>query len=169
MSASCSAWSRRSTIASSAAPRSFGALSRQRAMTSPTFRLLLGRTVAAPATALIPTTLTLAIVRATGSATDLGLVLSCELLPLLILLPVAGVIADRFPPQRVVLAADLVRAAAQLGIAAELLAGRVRIPDLAALSAITGAGVAFGTPAVRTWSRRWWRGPSGCGSTRGWG
>jgi MFS family permease len=119
-------------------------------MSSPTFRLLTGRTVAALATALIPTTLTLAIVRATGSATDLGLVLSCELVPLLILLPVAGVIADRFPPQRVVLAADLVRAAAQLGIAAELLAGLVRIPDLAALSAITGAGVAFGTPAVRT-------------------
>jgi hypothetical protein len=119
-------------------------------MNSPTSRLLAGRTVAALATALIPTTLTLAIVRATGSATDLGLVLSCELLPLLILLPVAGVIADRFPPQRVVLAADLVRAAAQLGIAAELLAGLVRIPDLAALSAITGAGVAFGTPAVRT-------------------
>jgi hypothetical protein len=119
-------------------------------MNSPTFRLLVGRTVAALATALIPTTLTLAIVRATGSAADLGLVLSCELVPLLILLPVAGVIADRFPPQRVVLAADLVRAAAQLGIAAELLAGLVRIPDLAALSAITGAGVAFGTPAVRT-------------------
>jgi hypothetical protein len=119
-------------------------------MTSPTFRLLTGRTVAALATALIPTTLTLAIVRATGSATDLGLVLSCELVPLLILLPVAGVIADRFPPQRVVLAADLVRAAAQLGIAGELLAGLMRIPDLAVLSAITGAGVAFGTPAVRT-------------------
>jgi hypothetical protein len=119
-------------------------------MNSPTFRLLAGRTVAALATALIPTTLTLAIVRATGSATDLGLVLSCELLPLLVLLPVAGVVADRFPPQRVVMAADLVRAAAQFGIAAELLAGLVRIPDLAALSAITGAGVAFGTPAVRT-------------------
>jgi MFS family permease len=119
-------------------------------MISPTYRLLAGRTVAALATALIPTTLTLAIVRATGSATDLGLVLSCELVPLLILLPVAGVIADRFPPQRVVLAADLVRAAAQLGIAAELLAGLVRIPDLAALSAVTGAGVALGTPAVRT-------------------
>jgi hypothetical protein len=119
-------------------------------MNSPTFRLMAGRTVAALATALIPTTLTLAIVRATGSATDLGLVLSCELLPLLVLLPVAGVVADRFRPQRVVMAADLVRAAAQFGIAAELLAGLVRIPDLAALSAITGAGVAFGTPAVRT-------------------
>ncbi|WP_248958222.1 MFS transporter [Sphaerisporangium perillae] len=119
-------------------------------MSSPTRRLLTGRTIAALATALIPTTLTLAVVRATGSAADLGLVLACELLPMLVLLPVAGVIADRFPPQRIVLAADLLRGAAQLAIAAELLTGVARIPDLAALSALTGAGVAFGTPAVRT-------------------
>lgn len=119
-------------------------------MNTSTLRLLTGRTIAALATALIPTTLTLAVVRATGSAVDLGLVLSCELLPLLVLLPVAGVVADRFPPQRVILAADLVRGAAQLGIAAELLTGVVRVPELAALSAITGAGVAFGMPAVRT-------------------
>ncbi|MEU6972289.1 MFS transporter [Kitasatospora aureofaciens] len=118
-------------------------------MTSPIRRLLAGRTLAALATALIPTTLTLAVVR-TGSATDLGLVLSCELLPMLVLLPVAGVAADRFPPQRVVFTADLVRATAQLAIGAELLGGGLRIPDLAVLSAITGAAVAFGTPAVRT-------------------
>ncbi|MFF4214439.1 MFS transporter [Streptomyces sp. NPDC001796] len=118
-------------------------------MTSSMRRLLVGRTVAALATALIPTTLTLAVVR-TGSAMNLGLVLSCELLPMLVLLPVAGVVADRFPPQRVVLTADLIRAAAQLAIGAELLGGRVRIPDLAVLSAITGGAVAFGTPAVRT-------------------
>ncbi|MFH9348016.1 MFS transporter [Kitasatospora sp. NPDC017646] len=118
-------------------------------MIFPIRRLLAGRTVAALATALIPTTLTLAVVR-TGSAVDLGLVLSCELVPMLVLLPVAGVVADRFPPQRVVLTADLVRAAAQLAIGTELLGGRVRIPDLAVLSAFTGAAVAFGTPAVRT-------------------
>ncbi|WP_331766629.1 MFS transporter [Embleya sp. NBC_00896] len=118
-------------------------------MTPTTRRLLTGRTFAAFATALIPITLTLAVVH-TGSATDLGLVLACELLPMLLLLPVAGVVADRFPPQRVVLTADLVRATAQLAIGAELLAGPVRIPDLAVLSAITGAAVAFGTSAVRT-------------------
>jgi Major Facilitator Superfamily len=118
-------------------------------MGSPTRRLLAGRTVAALATALIPTTLTLAVVR-TGSAADLGVVLSCELLPMLVLLPVAGVVADRFPPQRIVLTADLIRAAAQIGIGAELLGGLIRIPDLAVLSAVTGAAVALGTPAVRS-------------------
>ncbi|MGC0419953.1 MFS transporter [Embleya sp. AB8] len=118
-------------------------------MTPSTRRLLIGRTLAAFATALIPTTLTLALVH-TGSDSDLGLVLACELLPMLLLLPVAGVVADRFPPHRVVLIADLVRAAAQLAIGAELLAGPVRIVDLAVLAALTGAAVGFGTSAIRT-------------------
>ncbi|MER7045209.1 MFS transporter [Streptomyces jumonjinensis] len=116
---------------------------------SPSVRLLAGRSCAVLATALIPLTLTLALVR-TGSAADLGLVLACELVPMLLLLPVAGVAADRLPPRRVVFAADLVRAAAQFAIAAELFSGQARIPVLAVLSAVTGAAVAFGTPAVRT-------------------
>ncbi|MCB5177899.1 MFS transporter [Streptomyces antimicrobicus] len=112
-------------------------------------RLLAGRACAALASALIPTTLTLALVR-TGSAADLGFVLACELLPLLLLLPVAGVVADRFPARRVVLAADLVRAAAQALTGGLLLAGPVRVPELAALAAATGAAVAFGTASART-------------------
>ncbi|MFD3868917.1 MFS transporter [Streptomyces sp. NPDC058623] len=118
-------------------------------MTPTLLRLLAGRTCAAFATALIPTTLTLAVMR-TGSAGDLGLVLAAEMLPMLLLLPVAGVVADRFAARRVVLAADLVRAAAQLATGALLLSGPVRVPELAALAAVTGAAVAFGTPSART-------------------
>ncbi|MEU9143152.1 MFS transporter [Streptomyces sp. NPDC048349] len=118
-------------------------------MTPTIRRLVAGRTFAAFATALIPTTLTLALVR-TGSAGDLGLVLACELLPMLLLLPVAGVAADRFPARRVVLVADLVRAAAQLATAAVLMAGPADVPRLAVLAAATGAAVAFGTPSART-------------------
>ncbi|GAA2008036.1 MFS transporter [Catenulispora subtropica] len=113
-------------------------------------RLLYGRTTAALATSLIPTTLTLAVVHRTGSSSALGLVLAAELVPMLLLLPVAGVFADRFPARRIVLAADLVRAAAQAGIGAELLIAGTVLPVLAALAAVTGAAVAFGTPAVRT-------------------
>ncbi|MFD7630887.1 MFS transporter [Streptomyces sp. NPDC059851] len=118
-------------------------------MTSSIRRLLAGRTAAALATALIPTTLTLAVVP-TGSAGDLGVVLASELLPMLLLLPVAGVVADRHPARRVVLAADLVRAAAQAATGILLLTGPVRIGWLAVLAAVTGAGVAFGNPSVRT-------------------
>lgn len=111
-------------------------------------RLVIGRALSALATALIPTTLTLVVLRVTGDAADLGVVLACELVPMLVLLPVGGVIADRFRPERVVLFADLTRCAAQAAIGVELLLGVARIADLAVLAAVTGAAVAFGTPAV---------------------
>lgn len=111
-------------------------------------RLLLGRTLSFLATALVPTALTLAVINTTGRAGDLGLVLAAELVPQLLLLPIGGVLADRFPAQRVACVADLVRGLAQLGIGVELLLGVVRITDLVVLSAITGAGVAFGTPTT---------------------
>ncbi|MEV0074648.1 MFS transporter [Amycolatopsis sp. NPDC050768] len=111
-------------------------------------RLLAGRSVSFLATALVPTALTLAVINATGSAGDLGLVLAAELVPQLALLPVGGVLADRLPAQRVAFAADLLRGLAQLGIGAELLLGFVRITDLIVLSAITGVGIAFGTPTM---------------------
>ena len=89
-------------------------------------RRLLGRTTAALATSLIPTTLTLALVH--GSASALGLVLAAEFVPMLLLLPVAGVFADRFPARRVIMLADLTRAAAQAGIGVELLAAGLNVP-----------------------------------------
>ena len=111
-------------------------------------RLVAGRTVAALATALVPTGLTLAVIRVTGSALDLGAVLAAEMLPMLLLLPIGGVIADRFPPRRVILVADLVRCAAQVALGALLLLGRPGVAAMAGLAALTGAAVAFGVPAV---------------------
>ncbi|MFI9593024.1 MFS transporter [Nonomuraea sp. NPDC052265] len=111
-------------------------------------RLLAGRCLSALATAMIPTTLTLAVLRATGSGQALGVVLACEMVPLLLLLPVGGVLADRVRPERVVLLADLTRCLAQGVMAVELLAGVNRVPDLAVLSAVSGAAIAFGSPAV---------------------
>ena len=122
-------------------------------MTPQQRRLLLGRTTAALATSLIPTTLTLAVVHGglhNGKASALGLVLAAELVPMLLLLPVAGVIADRFPARRIIATADLTRAAAQAAIGTCLLTWGPDTAPLAALAAITGAAVAFGTPAVRT-------------------
>ncbi|MFG1702406.1 MFS transporter [Nonomuraea sp. M3C6] len=111
-------------------------------------RLLIGRCLSALATALIPTTLTLAVLRATGDGGALGIVLASEMVPLLLLLPVGGVLADRLRPARVVLLADLTRCLPQAAIAAELLLGLNRLLDLALLSAVAGAAVAFGSPAV---------------------
>ncbi|MGP3965434.1 MFS transporter [Nonomuraea sp. 3N208] len=111
-------------------------------------RLLIGRSLSALATALIPTTLTLAVLRMTGDGAALGAVLASELVPLLLFLPVGGVLADRIRPQRVVLLADLTRCLSQVAIAVELLLGVNRLLDLALLSAVAGVAIAFGSPAV---------------------
>ncbi|GLW99516.1 MFS transporter [Microtetraspora sp. NBRC 16547] len=111
-------------------------------------RLVIGRAVAALATALIPTGLTLAVIRSTGSAVDLGVVLAAEMLPMLLLLPIGGVLADRLPPRRVILAADLARCVAQLAIGVRLLLGDPSVSELAGLAGLTGVAVAFGVPAV---------------------
>ncbi|NUW37530.1 MFS transporter [Nonomuraea sp. SMC257] len=114
-----------------------------------TRRLLAGRGLSALATALIPTTLTLAVLRTHGhESSALGVVLACELVPLLVFLPVGGVLADRLRPERVILLADLVRCLAQVGIGAELIAGSGRLAVLAVLSAVSGVAIAFGMPAV---------------------
>lgn len=104
--------------------------------------------MSALATALIPTTLTLAVLRVTGSAEALGTVLACEMIPLLVCLPIGGVLADRFRPERLALLADLTRCLAQAAIGVELLLGVGRVLDLALLSALSGAAIAFGMPAV---------------------
>ncbi|TYB58587.1 MFS transporter [Nonomuraea sp. PA05] len=113
-----------------------------------TSRLLIGRCLSALATALIPTTITLAVLRVGDGGEALGIVLASELVPLLVLLPVGGVVADRVRPERLALAADLVRCLSQAAIAAELLLGLYRLVDLALLSALAGAAIAFGSPAV---------------------
>ncbi|WP_326628553.1 MFS transporter [Nonomuraea fuscirosea] len=110
--------------------------------------MLIGRCLSALATALIPTTLTLAVLRATDDGGALGIVLASELVPMLLLLPVGGVLADRLRPERVALFADLVRGLSQAAIAVELLLGLYRLVDLALLSALAGAAIAFGSPAV---------------------
>ncbi|NBE95286.1 MFS transporter [Nonomuraea sp. KC401] len=113
-----------------------------------TKRLLIGRCLSALATALIPTTLTLAVLRITDDGGALGIVLASEMVPLLLLLPVGGVLADRIRPELVALLSDLVRCLAQALIALELLLGVHRLLDLAVLSAVSGAAISFGSPAV---------------------
>ena len=86
-------------------------------------RLLVGRSLSLLGTAIIPTALILAIIEATQSGTAVGVVLACELVPQLVLLPVGGVIADRVRPQRLAFITDVVRGVVQLAIGVELLLG----------------------------------------------
>ncbi|MGR6319584.1 MFS transporter [Micromonospora soli] len=115
----------------------------------PAFRLLfLGRTVSAVGDAVVPTALALAVLRATGSTAALAVVLGCAMLPRLLLLPLGGVVADRFDARRVALLTDLVRCAAQLVVGVELLGGAPTLTHLAAASALGGAASAFAMPTA---------------------
>jgi MFS family permease len=118
-------------------------------LAGPRFRLLwAGQTMSFLGDAVVPLALTLTILHATGSASDLGLLLAAAMVPRVLLMPVAGVWADWFRRERVMLAASVVSAAAQLTVGIELLAGTVHIGHLVLLSGLYGVAAAFLTPAT---------------------
>ncbi|OAR24980.1 permease [Streptomyces sp. ERV7] len=113
------------------------------------FRLFfIGRSLSLLGDAVIPAALALAVYMATGSASDLAIVLGCSMVPKLLLLPVGGVAGDRFNARTVALATDLVRCAAQLFVGVELLGGDPRLWQIALAEAIGGAASAFAMPAM---------------------
>ncbi|WP_058042276.1 MFS transporter [Streptomyces roseifaciens] len=109
------------------------------------FRLLfVSRTMSTLSDALVPTALSLAIVHVTGSATLLAVVLGCALGTRLVLLPVAGAVADRFNTRLVALVADLTRMVTQAVVAVELLGDDPSVTHIAIAQAVAGAASAVG-------------------------
>ena len=97
---------------------------------------------------ITPVALTWAVLALTHSGTDLGIVLACQAIPLVLLALVGGVWADRLPRARLMVGSDLVRAAVQLTGAALLLSGAAQVWQLALLAACHGAAEAFFRPAA---------------------
>ncbi|MET8127914.1 MFS transporter [Streptomyces sp. NPDC005065] len=113
------------------------------------FRLLfIGRALSLLGDAAIPTALSLAVYLATGSTAALALVLACAMVPKLILLPLGGVVGDRFNARTVALTTDLVRCTTQLFVGLELLGGAPQLWQIAVAEAIGGAASAFAMPTA---------------------
>jgi len=75
------------------------------------FRLLLTDRLIAPASVGFSIVgVSFAVLKATGSAADLSYVLAAQIAPSLVFALLGGVAADRFPPQRVIIAANLLMA-----------------------------------------------------------
>ncbi|MGW2472078.1 MFS transporter [Streptomyces sp. NPDC001665] len=111
------------------------------------FRLLfIGRSLSMLGDSAIPAALTLAVYLATGSTGDLALVLGCAMVPKLLLLPLGGVVGDRFNARTVALTTDLVRCATQLFVGTELLSGTPALWQIALAEAVGGAAGAFAMP-----------------------
>ena len=112
------------------------------------FRLLLADRLIAPASVGFSMVgVSFAVLKATGSATDLSYVLAAQIAPSLIFVLIGGVAADRFPPQRVIVAANLLMALGEGTFGILALTGRPPLWAMLGLEAITGTGVALFYPA----------------------
>ena len=82
------------------------------------------------------------------SATGLGVVFTATVVPQVLLLPLAGAIADRLGRRRVMIAADALRCAAQTALAVALAIERPPLWVFVLLAWLGGIGTAFFTPAL---------------------
>ncbi|HJW76035.1 MAG TPA: MFS transporter, partial [Thermoleophilia bacterium] len=111
-------------------------------------RLLTGQVVATIGETMVPVALAFAVLDMTDSPTDVGIVLAAGVVPVVLFLLLGGVWADRLPRQRVMMGADLVRAALQAVLAVLLLSGQAAVAEIVVLQAARGTAEAFFRPAI---------------------
>ena len=112
------------------------------------FRLLLADRLIAPASVGFSIVgVSFAVLKATNSATDLSYVLAAQIAPSLVFALIGGVAADRFPPQRVIVAANLLMALGEGTFGLLVLTSRPPLWAMIGLEAITGTGIAIFYPA----------------------
>jgi MFS family permease len=87
------------------------------------------------------------VYRLTGSSVLLGLVSFSSQVPVFLMAPVGGIVADRFPRRRVVIGTQTASMLLALILAALTLTGAVRIWHIFVLSALLGVVNAFDIPA----------------------
>ena len=103
--------------------------------------LFLGQSASAVGDQAVIVALALYVTARTGSATDLGLVLSAQSLPLTVLLLLGGVWADRLPRRAIMIASDAVRCLVHALVAVLILTGGASVAELIVLE---GGGRAVG-------------------------
>ena len=112
------------------------------------FRLLMADRLIAPASAGFSMVgVSFAVLKATGSPAALSYVLAAQIAPSLVFALVGGVAADRFPPQRVIIAANLMMAIGEGTFGLLALTGHPALWVMICLEAVTGTGMAIFYPA----------------------
>jgi MFS family permease len=96
-----------------------------------------------------PIALAFAVLDLTGSKTDLGLVLTANWVPQLLLVLFGGVFADRLPRHLVMVGSNLLSGVAQGAIAVLLLTHHAQLWHLIVLQVMRGIAMAFFFPAVQ--------------------
>ena len=112
------------------------------------FRLLLTDRLIAPASVGFSIVgVSFAVLKVTGSAADLSYVLAAQIAPSLVFALLGGVAADRFPPQRVIIVANLLMALGEGTFGLLALTSSPPLWAMIGLEAITGTGAAIFYPA----------------------
>ncbi|MGD0690777.1 MAG: MFS transporter [Acidimicrobiales bacterium] len=112
------------------------------------FRLFfIGQTASQIGSGMAPVAIVFAVL-AHGTAVDVGYVLAAETIPLVILLLVGGVVADRMSRRSLMLRADILRTAAEAALGVWVLVGRPPLWGFMTLAALMGVGQAFFMPAL---------------------
>jgi MFS family permease len=83
----------------------------------------------------------------THSSTALGVVIALQTLPVLLLTPYGGVIADRGDKRRIMIALQTAMGVQALALGVLTVTGAVRVWEVGLLAAVLGAGSAFENPA----------------------
>jgi MFS family permease len=113
------------------------------------FRLVFGSfAVSMVGDRMVTIALAFAVLELGGSASEVGVVLACRVLPLVATLLIGGVVADRVSRRTVMVAADLSRLATQGLLGALLILGEPPIWSVAVLAGLTGAATGFFNPAA---------------------
>lgn len=110
--------------------------------------LALGTVVTRLGNGVAPMALAFAVLDLTGSVRDLGLVVGARSLCNVLFLLFGGVLADRFPRQRVIVLTGALAAISQGILASLVLTGAATIPLLMAIGAFNGIVTAFELPAA---------------------
>jgi MFS family permease len=113
------------------------------------FRLLWSaRTISVLGGSFAPVALAFGVLGLPGAtAGTLSVVLAANSVPMVLFMLVGGVIADRLPRQRLMMAGESMNAVAYLSIAAMMLTGWTPLPALAIAAGIGGVGLAIFWPA----------------------
>ncbi|WP_433515044.1 MFS transporter [Nonomuraea sp. CA-143628] len=111
--------------------------------------LLTARTISVLGTSFAPVALAFGILALPGAnATTLSVVLTAEALPMIVFMLFAGVIADRFPRQRVMMVSEFISALAFFSLAAMMLSGWTPLPAMATAAAASGVAIAMLFPSL---------------------
>ena len=112
------------------------------------FRLLwLGQSASTIGDALVLVAVGIYVTRLTGDPSDVGLVLGAYSLPLVLFVLLGGVVADRLPRQKVMIASDVARCVLHGTLALLIAAGVVQIWHMVVIGALFGTAEAFFRPA----------------------